>query len=943
VAAEFEFCLLGPLMVRRGTVAVSVPRGKQRVILAMLLLNAGRVVRVDELTETLWDSGPPPSGLVTVQNYVMRLRNALGDAGRGRIVTQPPGYLMRVEAGELDAARFEVLVGAARQAVRDRSWDRAATRAGEALALWRGEPLADVDSEVLAAAEAPRLAELRLQALEIRIDADLHLGRHAEVIAGLRELTGGYPLRERLHGLLMLALYRDGRQGEALAAYQHARQALVGELGAEPGPGLRQLHQQILAADPALTLVSPAAAAAESGAAAGPVPCQLPAAVAGFTGRAAELGALTQILHDAGAGGPGTVVISAIGGTAGVGKTALALHWAHQVADRFGDGQLYVNLRGYDPDRPVTAADALAGFLRALGVPGHDIPSDEAERAARYRSLLAGKQVLVVLDNAGGVEQVRPLLPGRPGCAVVVTSRDSLAGLVAGHGAARLDLDLLPLPDAVALLRRLIGGPADADPEAVEQLAAHCCRLPLALRVAAELAAARPAATLADLVAELSDQQRRLDLLDGGGDPRTAVRAVFSWSYDHLDRDTARAFRLAGLHPGPDITAAAAASLAAIAEADARRLLGELARAHLVAEHVPGRYAFHDLLRAYAADQARHIDGGADRAAATGRVLDYYLHTAASAALLLEPAKEPVVLAPPAPGAAPEQPADHGQALAWFEAEHQVLLAALDLAAGSGFDGHAWQLAWAIAPFLYARGHWQEYAATQRTALAAATRLGDSAAQALSGRLLANACTHLGEHDQARAYYGSSLTLYQRLGNRLGEAKVHQNLGLLAERQGHYADALGHAEQALRLYQAIGDKANEAEELNNVGWYHGLLGDYGQAREFCRHALSLSAETGNRRLEGYAWDSLGYAEHHLGNLADAAACFQRALSLSRESGDRVFEAHTLTRLGDTSDAAGDLAEARQAWQQALAILDDLQHPDAGQVRTKLQATAAAGV
>jgi tetratricopeptide (TPR) repeat protein len=394
-------------------------------------------------------------------------------------------------------------------------------------------------------------------------------------------------------------------------------------------------------------------------------------------------------------------------------------------------------------------------------------------------------------------------------------------------------------------------------------------------------------------------------------------------------------FRLLGGHPGPDISVSAAASLAGIAEPAARRLLRELARSQLIAEHVPGRYAFHDLLRAYAAERACHTDSDTDRHEATGRVLDHYLHTAAFAALLLVPAKERVVIAPPRPGAAAGRLADRRQAVAWFEAEHQVLLAAVALATGSGFDTHAWQLPWAVAPFLEGRGHWQEWAATQRTALAAATRLGDTAAQAQSGRLLGAACASLGDHHQAVNHYTSSLRLYQRLGDRHGEAKIQQNIGGLASRQGRHADALGHAEQALRLYQDIGDKAGEASALNDVGYRHVLLGNYQQARGFCRQALALSAGAGQRWLEGAAWDSLGCAEHHLGNLAEAAGCYQRALSIAQEYGDRLTEAKTLTHLGDTHCAADQLALAREAWQQALTILDDLQHADAGQVRAKL--------
>jgi DNA-binding SARP family transcriptional activator/tetratricopeptide (TPR) repeat protein len=934
-----EFSLLGPLAVRRGDALVPVPAGRQRALLAALLLNANRVVPVGKLAETLWGSAPPPSARVCVQNYVGRLRKTLGEEGHSRIGTQPHGYVINISAGELDMTRFEGLLGTARQAARDGSWESAAAQACAALALWRGEPLADVESELLAAREAPRLTELRLQALETRIDAELHLGRPGEVIGELRQLAGTQPLRERLHALLMLALYRDSRQAEALAAYRQARQVLVEELGTEPGAELQQLHRQILAADPALTRTGPPTPAATAAAPAGPAPRQLPAAMAGFTGRAAELAALTEMLDDVGAGAPGTVVISAIGGTAGVGKTALAMHWAHRAAARFGDGQLHVNLRGFDPSGdPATPAEAIRGFLDALGLPPERIPPGPEVQEGLYRSLLADKRMLIVLDNARDEEQVRPLLPASPGSLVLVTSRSQLGGLAAADGARLISLDVLGHAEAVQLLTARLGAArAAAEPGAVDRIASLCARLPLALAVAAARAAARPGFALAALAAELADAAGRLDALDSG-DPGSSVRAVFSWSTGQLSPAAARMFRLLGVHPGPDITVPAAASLAATAEADASRLLRELARAHLITEHLPGRYAFHDLLRAYAAEQARQTDSDTCRYEAVGRVLDHYLHTAAYAARLLAPAMEPVALALPRPGVAAGRPGDRGQALAWFEAEHKVLLTAVSLAARSGFDSHAWQLPWAMTHFLQARGHWQEWAATQRIAVHAATRLGDTAARAVSGRLLANACTDLGDHDEALGHYASSLTLYQRLGNRLGEAKTQHSLGFAAGRQGRYADALGHTQQALRLYQATGDKANEAEALNNVGWYHGALGDYQQAGAFCRQALTLSAEAGNRWIEGHAWDSVGYAEHHLGNLAEAAACYQRALSLERESGDRFSEADTLTHLGDTHHAAGELAQARKAWQQALAILEDLKHPHAGQVGTKLAST-----
>jgi tetratricopeptide (TPR) repeat protein/transcriptional regulator with XRE-family HTH domain len=670
-----------------------------------------------------------------------------------------------------------------------------------------------------------------------------------------------------------------------------------------------------------------------------PVPRQLPGAVRHFVGRADELAALSGLMDQAGKDPSGTVVVAAIGGTAGVGKTALAVHWAHQAAGRFPDGQLYVNLRGFDPcGVPATSAEAIRGFLDALDVAPERIPPGPDAQASLYRSLLAEKRMLIVLDNARDEQQVRPLLPAGPGNLVIVTSRNQLPGLAVADDARLLTLDTLTHAEAVQLLTARLGGRRTAaEPAVVEEIAIVCARLPLALTVTAARAAARPGFPLAALLAELRDRAGRLDALDSG-DPAASVRAVFSWSYQQLSTGTARLFRLLGLHPGPDITAAAAASLAGLDKPEARRMLGELARDCLVAEHAPGRYASHDLLRAYAADLARAHDNQDERNAAIGRVLDHYLHTAHRAAMLVNPALEPVAIAPQRPGVAPEQPAGYQQALAWFEAEHHVLLAAVTLAAESGFDAHAWQIPWTMTAFLAIRGHYLESATTQRTALAAAVRLGDTTGQAVSSRLLADSYSTLGDYDQVAGHYANSLMLYRHLGNRLGEAKVHRGSSLICYRQGRYADALDYAEQALRLYQAVSHKAGEAETLNDVGWYHGLLGDYQQARTFCQRSLTLNAEIGDRILEGDIWDSLGYAEQHLGNPAEAAACYQRALSIARELGDRPAEAVTLTHLGDTHYDAGQLPQAQETWQLALAILDDLRHPDAAEVRGKLAST-----
>jgi hypothetical protein len=426
-------------------------------------------------------------------------------------------------------------------------------------------------------------------------------------------------------------------------------------------------------------------------------------------GRAAELQALTKVLNHDGAGTPGTVVISAIGGTAGVGKTALALRFAHQVAGLFPDGQLHVNLRGFDPSgSPASPADAIRGFLDALGVPPERIPPTADAQAGLYRSLITDKRMLIVLDNARDEHQARPLLPASPGSLVIITSRNQLAGLAAADGARLLSLDVLTHDEAVQLLTARIGADrAAAEPGALDEIAVLCAHLPLALTVAAARAAARPGFPLTALAAELRGAAGRLDALDSG-DPAASVRAVFSWSYQQVGTAAARLFRLLGLHPGPDISVPAAASLAAVDEPQARRLCRELARDCLITEHAPGRYAFHDLLRAYAASMARDTDSQPDRVAAMGRILDHYLHTGEHSSMLLNPSREPLALAPPSLGTCPERPADHRQGLAWFDAEHQILLAAVTLAAETGADGHACQLAWAMTAYLFRRGYVNE-------------------------------------------------------------------------------------------------------------------------------------------------------------------------------------------------------------------------------------------
>ncbi len=931
-----QFGLLGPLLVRSGGTELPVPRGHLRAILAALLLKANRDVPIEAIADTVWGESPPPSAEVTIRNHIRRLRKALGEPGRERISTRPRGYRISVADGELDLDRFAGLVASAQAAARDRSWNATVAQADQALALWRGQPLADTGSDALTLREVPRLAELRLQVLETRIEARLNLGYHSQVVADLQGLCAAHPLREHLHALLMLALRRSGRQAEALAAYQDVRRVLVEQLGADPGAELQKLHQQILTADRAEL---PAPALGATGGQAAEVPRQLPPAVARFTGRTAELQMLNQMLNQAG-DSPGTVVISAIGGTAGVGKTALAIHWAHQVADRFPDGQLYADLRGFDPDgAPVTAAEVVRAFLDALGTPTQRIPPSPEARQGLYRSLLADRRMLIVLDNASDEQQVRPLIPATPGTLVLVTSRRQLTGLAAASSARLLSLDVLTEAEATQMLTARIGaGRAIADPGAAAEIARLCARLPLALAVTAARAHARPGFPLADLAGELRDISTRLDALDTG-DPGSCVRAVFSWSCRQLTPDAARMFRLLGLHPGPDISGPAAASLAGHSRTEAGRLLAELTRAHLIAEHAPGRYAFHDLLRAYAADQAATTDSDADRHQAACRLLGHYLHTACSAMLLLS-TRDPIALEPMRPGVTLESFTDRQQARAWFMAEHYVLRNAVSLAAATGFDACAWQLPWALVPFLDWQGHWHDLRDTQRIALAAAARTGDPAGQAVCLQRLGFACARLGDYDEAHTHLEACLDLYRQLGDRASEARAHQSLGWASEQQGRYADSLEHAEQAFALFEVVGHQAGQAEALNAVGFSHALLGNYHQARTLCRQALVMSRDIADRHGEALSWDSLGYTEHHLGQYAEAAACYGHAIGLYRELGDRYLEANTLTHLGDSCHASGDARRALDAWQQAHDILDDLQHPDTDQVRAKLAAAGA---
>ena len=795
-----EFQVLGTVDVFGAGQRIDAGHPKQRAVLAVLVLDLNQVVPAERLIARIWGEDPPSSVRNVLYGYVARLRSALAAAADPAVSLsrRAGGYVLEGGDDQVDLFRFRSLVAQASVSGDD---EQAALLLRESLDLWHGEALAGLSGLWFAAMRAS-LARQKMAALLDLNDIRLRQGQHHALASELAGQAAAHPADERLASQLMRALYVSGRQAEALRWFEQTRQRLADELGADPGPELQTLHQQILRVDTSLAV--PDAATAR------PVPRQLPPEVSAFTGRDAELAELDKLLASPetghassnGSNAPArAVVISAVSGTAGVGKTATALRWAHRAARLFPDGQLYVNLRGYDPGEPLNPADALAGFLRGLGVPAPDIPAEADEKAARYRSLLAGRRVLVVLDNARESDQVRPLLPGSPGCAVLVTSRDCLAGLIARDGARRLDLDLLPLPDAVGLLHALIGARVGAEPQAAEALAAQCCRLPLALRVAAELAAGRPHASLAELAGELADQQQRLDLLDAAGDSRAAARAVFSWSFRHLNQPAATAFQLAALHPGTDFDTEAFAVLTGSSYQHADRMLQQLARAHLIQPAGPFRHGMHNLLRAYGRELATAGTDQTGQRAALTRLLDHYQHTAATAIGILFPAHAP---APPPspPPARPAAPlADTASARAWLDAERANLVAAASNAADHGWPDHAIRLAATLYYHLDLGGHYPEALSVHASACRAARSVGDRAAEAEALRNAGVIEVRQGRHQQATEHFDQALTLFRATADRTGQARTLGSLANLAWDSGQYQQASQAHREVLDLFQ----------------------------------------------------------------------------------------------------------------------------------------------
>jgi DNA-binding SARP family transcriptional activator/tetratricopeptide (TPR) repeat protein len=949
--------VLGPVAAWYGDRELPVGQPRQQAVLGILATRANRVISRGELVDAVWGQDPPVSAEGGIYTYVAGLRRVIEPnrslRGPGRVlVSSGAGYVLHLVPGQPDAVAFEQDLGRSRQLRKAGDQGGAVNALNSALSLWRGIAFAGVPGP-FAETERVRLGELRSAATEERADVLLSLGRHEDVVPDLTAMVADHPLRERMRGLLMIALYRCGRHAEALRVFQDGRRVLAEELGIDPGGDLSRIHQQVLTSDPALaapdgpavvTLRGDAGSVPDDGQrqsrpgapelGSTPVPAQLPLDAPGFSGRHEELSMLQEMLPD---GSGQTVPIVAISGPAGTGKTALAVRFGRQVARRFPDGQLHINLRGLDPaTAPLEPWAALHFFLDALGVAPNRIPSDTDGRSALFRSLLDGKRMLIVLDNARNVAQVRPLLPGSPGSLVLVTSRNELTGLVAAEGAVPLTLDVLSDAEAREMLARRLGHErVAAEPEAAAEITESCACLPLALSIAVGRAAARPKRPLTELAAELRDARGRLDALEAG-DVMTSVRAVFSWSYDQLSENAARMFRLLGLHPGPDISLSAAASLTAMPRSEAGAALRELARAHMVAEYLPARFTFHDLLRAYAAEAAERSDPATERRAAAERVLDHYLHTAMAASNRFSPFRSPLQLTGPQPGVLPAEMADKEQAMAWFEAELPVLLALIAYADANDFDACAWQLPWTLGPFFNRRGRWRDYTATQQIALAAATRLGDTLALAHAHHLLGHVQSQTGDYEAADPNFRRALDLFRQLGDRGNEAVVLNGLAGMLEKQQRFTEALAVALDALRMLKAVGHWWTQATLENGVGWLYGHLGQYDQALVHCQRALSLHRESGHRGGAADTLDSLGFVYLKLGDTVQAKAHYTRAIEAYREISQLFGEGNSLAGLGDALLAEGDRQAAAAAWREAVTVLDRLPHGLVNEVRARLR-------
>ncbi|HEY1616533.1 MAG TPA: BTAD domain-containing putative transcriptional regulator [Streptosporangiaceae bacterium] len=902
--------MLGPLEVRADGDWTGISAPKWRALLAVLLLQPGQVVSTEQLTDELWGAAPPPGARKLVSGYVARLRRLIGDPDGRVLVTRAPGYRLIADQACLDVSQFERLITAARDALRRADGRRAADLIADALALWRGPALADVPRGPLVAAAAARLDELRLDALELRAAAAIGCGRAPELVAELRQLTTAYPLRERFWHELMRALEQAGRPAEALEVYEQARRLLAEELGADPGQALQRLHRRLLAGGP--TLSENAADGAVPPARASTAPAvvrQLPAAAVHFAGRAAELGTLTRLLDQAVTQRPETVVISAIDGMPGVGKTALAVRAGHLMADRFPDRQLFVDLHGHTPgQQPADPADVLAALLAADGVDPRSLPADLDALAAMWRDRLAGQRALLILDNAAGSDQVAPLLPGTAGCLVLVTSRRFLGDLPA---ALEMPLDVLPRDRAVAMFTGLAPRAA-GDGGRVAELVALCGHLPLAISLLARLFARHQSWSMADLIAET-----RARLLTVAAENRT-VAAAFEASYQDLGTGRQRFFRLLGLHPGPEIEASAAAALAGLTPGEAAAHLDALNGDRLLEEPAPRRYRMHDLIRQY----ARGLAAGeslAERERAIARLLGYYQRTALAADAHLARRRRPATAAPGA-GSNTAVPRGRAEARAWLASERANLVACIDLALAREDHARVVGLAAGIAGYLRSAGPWPQARALHAAAARAAERLGDRPGHANALLDLGDVLYLTSDGQGASRALERARDIYRGIGDRLGEAHTLYSLGIVSQsRDDGLCGAADLLEQALGSYRVIGDRLGEASALCSLGAVRRLAGDYAGATGPLRQALAILRDIGNPPAEASALRALGAVCQLTGDYPAAAALMEQALAISRGNDDRLGEAYALLGLGAVRQLTADYPGATRVLEQALSL------------------------
>lgn len=893
-----EFGVLGPVEVRLDGEPIPVGR-RQQAILALLLVEADRLVTLDQILDRVWGEGRPARPANAVQTQLTLLRRSLAPLPDVTITWQTGAYRLVVDEATIDLHRFRSLVAHARAA----DDEQAAQHWSAASELWRGEPFAGIDLPWFTTARATLLAEYEAATLD-HADTLLRLGQHAQTLPDLQERTTRRPLDERLAAQLMLALHGAGRTADALRHYDDLRERLADELGADPGTPLQELHQRIRTN----TAVAPSP---------GPVPRQLPAAPGSFTGRTDELAAMTKILDNATETG-GTVIISAIAGTGGIGKTWLTLHWAHQQRDRFPDGQLFVDLRGFSPEsQPLPASAAMSGFLDAIGVPADRAPSSLDAQAALWRTLIADKRMLIVMDNAANTEQVLPLLPGGSTNTVLVNSRDRLAGLATGHGAHRVVLDILTDADARDLLATRLGAERlAAEPDAVEELLVHCGGFPLALSIITGNALSHPDFPLATLAAELRDQ--RLLALDDT-EPTASLPTVLSWSYTALTTEQARAFGLLGIAPGPDIDAAAAADLIDRSPFETRGLLRALERASLLRQHVPGRYGMHDLVRAYAREQA-----GSEAEPALRRIIDFYLHSAYAADATIYPIRASITLAPAVAGTHPRTFDQLGEAMQWFTEEHQNLIAAHQEAAVRGWDEPTWQLAWTRAIFHWRAGRLLDDLASWRTGLAAALRLGDPAAEALARQHLAIASGRVELFDEAHSLAAESIRIAADIGDQVTQAFSERCAFGVYLLQRRLEDGEPHVRRALALFEKIGHPMWICTELMNLAWIAANRGDYDFARSYATRSLEMRLRHGPDDHTGMAalLDCLGFIANGMGRYHEAIDYYERSRARYALNKEAYGDAETLEHLGHPYRALGQSNKARESWEAALRICRD---------------------